>query len=116
MRDGFVVKNVPAKETDVAEITRYMVGRSIEDAKGESAESAKGQEKQQTTAANGRIAMSIRRLWVDMPGEMVRDVNLDVKEGEILGIGGTGGAWDSFLTSPWSGTYRFPRCRSRESF
>ena len=35
--------------------------------------------------------MSIRRLWVDMPGEIVRDVSLDVKEGEILGIGGLAG-------------------------
>ena len=35
--------------------------------------------------------MSIKRLWVDMPGEIVRDVNLDVKEGEILGIGGLAG-------------------------
>ena len=35
--------------------------------------------------------MSIRKLWVDMPGEIVRNVNLDVKEGEILGIGGLAG-------------------------
>jgi simple sugar transport system ATP-binding protein len=35
--------------------------------------------------------MTIRNLWVDMPGETVRDVNLDVMEGEILGIGGLAG-------------------------
>ena len=35
--------------------------------------------------------MSIQRLWVDMPGETVRDVNLDVRRGEILGIGGLAG-------------------------
>ena len=35
--------------------------------------------------------MSIRNLWVDMPGETVRNVNLDIKEGEILGIGGLAG-------------------------
>ena len=35
--------------------------------------------------------LSIRRLWVDMPGETVRDVSLDVKRGEILGIGGLAG-------------------------
>ena len=35
--------------------------------------------------------MSIRKLWVDMPGEIVRNVDLDVKEGEILGIGGLAG-------------------------
>ena len=35
--------------------------------------------------------MSIRNLWVDMPGETVRNVNLDIREGEILGIGGLAG-------------------------
>ena len=35
--------------------------------------------------------MSIKRLWVDMPGETVRDVSLDIREGEILGIGGLAG-------------------------
>ena len=81
MRDGYVVKDVPAAETDVTEITRWMVGRSVD------------------TAANvdirefpeAKTVMSIRRLWVDMPGEIVRDVSLDVKEGEILGIGGLAG-------------------------
>lgn len=81
MRDGYVVKDVPAAETDVTEITRWMVGRNVD------------------TAANvdirefpeAKTVMSIRRLWVDMPGEIVRDVSLDVKEGEILGIGGLAG-------------------------
>ena len=35
--------------------------------------------------------LSIEKLWVDMPGETVRNVNLTVKEGEILGIGGLAG-------------------------
>lgn len=29
--------------------------------------------------------MSICKLWVDMPGEIVRNVDLDIREGEILG-------------------------------
>ena len=82
MRDGHVVQDSPAQETSVAEITRSMVGRSVEGAAGES------------TARNVDdfpVAMSIRGLWVDMPGEVVRCVNLDVKKGEILGIGGLAG-------------------------
>ena len=81
MRDGYVVKDVPSKETDVADITKWMVGRNI----------------QSTARADNRInpdartIMSIRNLWVDMPGETVRNVNLDIKEGEILGIGGLAG-------------------------
>ncbi|MEG1593563.1 MAG: ATP-binding cassette domain-containing protein, partial [Oscillibacter sp.] len=35
--------------------------------------------------------LSVRDLWVDMPGETVRDVNLDIQEGEIFGIGGLAG-------------------------
>ena len=41
--------------------------------------------------SDARTIMSIRKLWVDMPGEIVRNVDLDVKEGEILGIGGLAG-------------------------
>ena len=81
MRDGFVVSDVPAAETTVNEISKKMVGRSVETA-------AKADIRDMSGA---RTVMSIRRLWVDMPGETVRDVSLDIKEGEILGIGGLAG-------------------------
>lgn len=81
MRDGYVVKDVPAKETDVPEITKWMVGRNLNSA-------AKADVKND---ANARTIMSIRNLWVDMPGETVRNVSIDIKEGEILGIGGLAG-------------------------
>ena len=81
MRDGFIVKDIPAKDTNVQEISRWMVGRNVD-----SAASASVQDK-----SDAKTIMSIRRLWVDMPGEIVRDVSLDVKEGEILGIGGLAG-------------------------
>ena len=82
MRDGRVVQSVPAKQTNVTQITKWMVGRSMgagvvnQDARGE---------------LDSRTILSIQNLWVDMPGETVRDVTLDVKEGEILGIGGLAG-------------------------
>ena len=81
MRDGFVVKDVPAKETNVNEISKWMVGRNVDTAAGAEARTEK----------DAKTIMSIRRLWVDMPGEIVRDVSLDVKKGEILGIGGLAG-------------------------
>ena len=43
------------------------------------------------TLPDAKTIMSIRKLWVDMPGEIVRNVDLDIKEGEILGIGGLAG-------------------------
>lgn len=81
MRDGYVVKNVAAKETNVAEITKWMVGRSVNAAAATDAK----------TDSDANAIMSIRKLWVDMPGETVRNVDLDVKEGEILGVGGLAG-------------------------
>ncbi len=82
MRDGYVVKESPAKEIDVPEITRWMVGRKVE-AAASAAEVRKFD--------NAPTIMSIRKLWVDMPGETVRNIDLDIKEGEILGIGGLAG-------------------------
>ena len=83
MRDGRVVRDVPAKETSVDDITRWMVGREVKSG------AAPAETKAEDTSA--RTIMSIKNLWVDMPGETVRDVSLDVREGEILGIGGLAG-------------------------
>ena len=82
MRDGVVVKDTPASETDIPEITRYMVGRSVD---------LEGEKREIVDHSGAKTIMSIRNLWVDMPGETVRNVTLDVKEGEILGIGGLAG-------------------------
>ena len=97
MRDGYVVKDVPSKETDVADITKWMVGRNI-------ASAAKADIKINPNAKN---IMSIRNLWVDMPGETVRNVTLDIKEGEIL----ESAAWPDrasweFPTALWGFTMR----------
>ena len=81
MRDGKVVKDTPASETSVDEITQCMVGRSVD----------LSAVREIRDCSDARTIMSIRKLWVDMPGEIVRNVNLDVKEGEILGIGGLAG-------------------------
>ena len=81
MRDGHVVKDTPAKETNVDEITRAMVGRKVDTSVSQDI----------IDHSDAKTIMSIRKLWVDMPGEIVRNVNLDIKEGEILGIGGLAG-------------------------
>ena len=81
MRDGLVVSDVPAASTNVNEISKWMVGRNVDTA-------AKADIRDNRAA---KTIMSIKRLWVDMPGETVRDVSLDVREGEILGIGGLAG-------------------------
>ena len=83
MRDGHVVRDVAAKETSVEDITRWMVGRDVQN--------AAAPQEEKPLDGSAKTAMSIQHLWVDMPGETVRDVSLDIKEGEILGIGGLAG-------------------------
>ena len=81
MRDGVLVECVPAKETSVDRITKSMVGRSV----------SRSGEHTVNSHDDAKTILKIERLWVDMPGETVRDVSLEVKEGEILGIGGLAG-------------------------
>lgn len=85
MRDGHVVQDIPSSETTIPEVTRWMVGRSVDSASARVSAEASDKD------SDKDIVMSIRKLWVDMPGETVRNVNLDVRKGEILGIGGLAG-------------------------
>ena len=83
MRDGYVVSEKKASETGVAEITKAMVGRVVESGKAVTGTSR--------DFTNAPAILQVKNLWVDMPGETVRNVSLEVKEGEILGIGGLAG-------------------------
>ena len=81
LRDGKLAATREKAQTSVVELAELMIGR-----KGESMVQAAPR-----TPPQDRVAMSIRDLHVDMPGEEVRGVSLDVYEGEILGIGGLAG-------------------------
>jgi simple sugar transport system ATP-binding protein len=80
LRDGKIIKDTPNKNVTVADIASWMVGREI----GETSR------KTESRSLSGE-ALRIERLWVDMPGETVRDVSFIVKQGEIFGIGGLAG-------------------------
>ena len=67
MRDGYIVNEAKASETNVSEITKWMVGREVAD--GGAAPEVRINEDAPTI-------LSIEKLWVDMPGETVRNVNL----------------------------------------
>lgn len=97
MRDGLIVKDVRAAETSVAEISRWMVGRG----RSEGPVAAQSVKKE----TSDETVLSISHLWVDMPGELVRDVSLDVKKGEILGIGGLAGQGKLGLPNGIMGLY-----------
>lgn len=82
LRDGEIVKETPAKEASIKQIAEWMVGRKVNDKKKERVKSADN---------DNDIIMEVENLWVDMPGEIVRDVSFNLRRGEILGIGGLAG-------------------------
>ncbi|MDD3941639.1 MAG: sugar ABC transporter ATP-binding protein [Sphaerochaetaceae bacterium] len=81
LRDGKVVHNEPAAGLTIEQIARWMVGRDVDQSRTHRA----------FDYAQAPPVLTIENLWVDMPGETVRDVSLAVHKGEILGIGGLAG-------------------------
>ncbi len=81
MRDGLIIKKVPVEGVKVQDIARWMVGRNV----------ANNVSIREFDYKDKDSILKIEHLWVDMPGETVKDVSLEVKRGEILGIGGMAG-------------------------
>ncbi|MBW9145877.1 sugar ABC transporter ATP-binding protein [Clostridium sp. CM028] len=83
LRDGLVVVETPAENVDVRQIAEWMVGRDVDAEAKYIRPVVKIDEKD--------IIFETRNLWVDMPGETIKNVSLKVRRGEILGIGGLAG-------------------------
>lgn len=81
LRDGELVATKATNDTNVYEIAELMVGRQV------SLERTGFDQRQ----LSGEIMLSIKDLAVNMPGEVVKGFNLEVKKGEIVGIGGLAG-------------------------
>jgi len=82
LRDGEVVSRMERKDARLERIAEMMVGRKIQRA----ALAPRAQEPSDRDAI-----LEIRDLRVAMPGERVRGLDLTVRRGEILGIGGLAG-------------------------
>lgn len=95
LRDGIVVRETPVEGVNVRDIAEWMVGRGVEDSARHVIRGAQDVDH----------IMEIRDLWVDMPGETVRQVNLKVRRGEILGIGGLAGQGKIGLPNGIMGLY-----------
>lgn len=80
LRDGKTIRDVEAKSTTIQEIAESLVGREI-------SKKTHAAPRNLTTAE----ILSVDHLWVDMPGETVKNVSFSVKEGEIFGIAGLAG-------------------------
>ena len=88
LRDGHNIKDLAAKATSIKEIASLMVGRTMEaQAKIDAASAVR----EDHASKGGAPILAVEGLWVDMPGETVRNVNLSVQQGEIFGIGGLAG-------------------------
>ena len=84
LRDGLVVVEKENKDVSIKDIATWMIGRDI------------SQDKVKVSSGKRVIndedyILEVENLWVDMPGETVRDVSIKVRRGEIFGIGGLAG-------------------------
>ncbi|HRY55890.1 MAG TPA: sugar ABC transporter ATP-binding protein [Spirochaetia bacterium] len=82
LRDGRLVKEAENESLSLRDLASLMVGRSFEG----SSEARRPAER-----PSGAGFLEVEGLWVDMPGETVRDLSFSVAEGEIFGIGGLAG-------------------------
>lgn len=81
LRDGELVATKDKDKTSIDELAELMVGRKVEIKRKE----------EENTKISEEVILSVKNLSVDMPGEEVKDMSLDIKKGEILGIGGLAG-------------------------
>jgi simple sugar transport system ATP-binding protein len=80
LRDGELVATKNTKDTNVVELAELMVGRKV----------TIDRSLADRTSADD-IMLTVKNLEVAMPGERVKGVDLEVRRGEILGIGGLAG-------------------------
>ncbi|MCD2493062.1 sugar ABC transporter ATP-binding protein [Lacrimispora sp. NSJ-141] len=82
LRDGSLVTNCQVKDTDAVQLAEMMVGRNVSysDISG-----------RVDKFDDSDIVLEFRNFSVDMPGEQVKNIDLKVRRGEIIGIGGLAG-------------------------
>ena len=96
LRDGNLINTVPTKTTNVNQITEWMIGRKV---------NLSSENKKEELISKEEV-IEIKNLWVDMPGEIVKNLNLDIKKGEILGLGGMAGQGKIGIANGIMGLYR----------
>lgn len=107
LRDGVLIEHKKADEMTMEEIAGKMVGKMDEKRNKQKEELQKlaMEHKRAAEDLDDEDVMVIDKLWVDMPGEQVYDVSLNVKKGEILGIAGLAGQGKLGIPNGILGTY-----------
>ncbi len=95
LRDGKLVAYLETKDTTIVEMAKLMVGREI---------STEAKEKKEDSDSD-EIYLELKDFHVNMPGEKVRGVNLQIKKGEILGLGGLAGQGKIGVSNGIAGIY-----------
>ncbi len=80
LRDGELIAKRPVSEISVEEMAELMVGRAVE-----------LPDRNDRKAPSSEVCLDLKDFSVAMPGEQVKNINLTIQKGEILGIGGLAG-------------------------
>lgn len=94
LRDGQHVATKNISETSAVEIASLMIGRKVSIERGH-----------ETRKSFGEVLLSMKNLRVGMPGERVKGIDLEIKKGEIVGIGGLAGQGKLGIANGIMGTY-----------
>ncbi len=82
LRDGEMVGDYHTKELNTIRMSELMVGRKVE---------ILNRQMEDEDPSHQEICLELEHFGVSMPGEIARDITLQVKKGEIFGIGGLAG-------------------------
>lgn len=83
LRDGCFVDRLSTSETTAPKVAELMIGRKVEKLVDDNED--------KRIIKEDDIVLRLRDYYVNMPGECVKGVDLDVRRGEIFGIGGLAG-------------------------
>lgn len=83
LRDGEFVARKEVKDTSVVEIAELMIGRKVEKLVEDMVDTR--------VLSDDNIALAMKDFYVDMPGEAVKGIDINIRKGEIFGIGGLAG-------------------------
>lgn len=83
LRDGEMVGDYDTDELSTIKMSELMVGRKVEILNRDITDEKENE--------NQEVCLELEHFRVSMPGEVARDISLQIKKGEIFGIGGLAG-------------------------